>query len=151
MTTSETTTTYGAASEAVVELAARLDGEVLTDGHPEYERARRVWNGMIDKRPALIVRCAGTSDVAAAVQFARERRLELAVRGGGHNVAGTAVAERGIVVDLSQMRGVRVDLSRRSVTVQGGASWADVDRDTQPFGSPPRAVCSRRPASRASR
>ncbi len=134
MTASETTTTYDAAQEAVAELAAQLDGEVLTDGHADYEGARRVWNGMIDKRPALIVRCASTSDVAAALGFAGEHRLELAVRGGGHNVAGTAVADAGIVVDLSRMRGVRVDLSRRSVTVQGGATWADVDRETQPLG-----------------
>ena len=134
MTASETTpTTYRAAPEAVAELAARLDGEVLTDGHTDYEFSRRVWNGMIDKRPALIVRCASTSDVAAALEFAREQRLGLAVRGGGHNVAGTAVAEGGVVVDLSRMRDVRVDLSRRSVTVQGGATWADVDRETQPF------------------
>jgi FAD/FMN-containing dehydrogenase len=135
MTTSETTpTTYRAAPAAAAELAARLDGEVLTEGHPAYDSARRVWNGMIDKRPTLIVRCASTADVAAALEFAREQRLELAVRGGGHNVAGTAVAEGGIVVDLSRMRDVRVDHSRRSVTVQGGATWADVDRATQPFG-----------------
>jgi FAD/FMN-containing dehydrogenase len=134
MTPTDTTTTPGVAPEAVAELATRLDGEVLTDGHADYEGARRVWNGMIDKRPALIVRCASGPDVAAALGFAREQRLEIAVRGGGHNVAGTALAEGGIVVDLSPMRDVRVDLSRRSVTVQGGATWGDVDRETQPFG-----------------
>ena len=134
MTRSDTVTTYGAAAEAVADLAARLDGDVLTAAHPDYESARSVWNGMIDKRPGVIVRSASASDVAAALQFAREQRLELAVRGGGHNVAGTAVAERGMVIDLSLMRDVRVDRSRRSVTVQGGATWADVDRETQPFG-----------------
>jgi FAD/FMN-containing dehydrogenase len=134
MTASETTTTYRVAPEAVAQLAARLDGVVLTDAHRDYEPARRLWNGMIDKRPALIVRSESTSDVAATLEFAREQGLELAVRGGGHNVAGTASVEGGIVLDLSSMRAVRVDRARGSVTVQGGATWADVDRETQRFG-----------------
>jgi FAD/FMN-containing dehydrogenase len=130
MTASQTTATH----DATATLAAQVEGEVLTDGHPDYESARRVWNGMIDKRPAQIVRCASTSDVAATLAFARRQGLKLAVRGGGHNVAGTAVAEGGVVVDQSRMRDVRVDLERRTVTVQGGATWADVDRETQVFG-----------------
>ena len=111
-----------------------LAGEVITPDHPEYDSARRVWNGMIDKRPAFIVRCAGVDDVAAAIRFAGETGLPLAVRGGGHNVAGTSVVDDGVVVDLSPMRAVRVDVTRGTVHVQGGATWADVDRVTAPLG-----------------
>jgi FAD/FMN-containing dehydrogenase len=118
----------------VAALSERLTGEVITPGHPEYETARRVWNGMIDKRPAAIARCVHTDDVAEAVRAASESDLPLAVRGGGHNVAGTAVADGGIVVDLSAMRAVRVADDRRSVHVQGGATWGDVDRVTAPLG-----------------
>jgi FAD/FMN-containing dehydrogenase len=89
---------------------------------------------MIDKRPAAIARCADADDVAIAVRFATERELPLAVRGGGHNVAGTAVVDAGLVIDLSAMRGVRIDPSGRTVHVQGGATWADVDRVTAPLG-----------------
>ena len=115
-------------------LAERLTGEVIAPGHAEYETARRLWNGMIDKRPAAIARCAGADDVAAAVRFAAEHGLPLAVRGGGHNVAGTAMVEDGLVIDLSAMRAVRIDASGRTVHVQGGATWADVDRVTAPLG-----------------
>ncbi len=123
-----------ASTEAASLLAERLRGDVIAAGHPEYETARRVWNGMIDRRPALIVRCADADDVAQAILFAGERSLPLAVRGGGHNVAGTAVVDDGLVVDLSAMRAVRIDDSGRTVHVQGGATWADVDRVTQPLG-----------------
>jgi FAD/FMN-containing dehydrogenase len=116
------------------ELAERLRGHVIGTEHPEYDAARRVWNGMIDKRPAAIARCADAVDVATAVRFAAEHELELAVRGGGHNVAGTAVVDDGVVIDLSAMRGVRIDASGRTVHVQGGATWADVDRVTAPLG-----------------
>jgi FAD/FMN-containing dehydrogenase len=115
-------------------LSARLAGELITPGHHDYEIARRVWNGMIDKRPAAIARCADADDVALAIRFAAERGLPLAVHGGGHNVAGTAVVEDGLVIDLSTMRSVRIDASRRSVHVQGGATWGDVDRATAPLG-----------------
>jgi FAD/FMN-containing dehydrogenase len=115
-------------------LAERLAGDVIAPDHPEYETARRVWNGMIDKRPAAIARCADADDVATAVRFAAEHGLPLAVRGGGHNVAGTAVVDDGLVLDLSAMRGVRIDASGRTVHVQGGATWADVDRVTAPRG-----------------
>jgi FAD/FMN-containing dehydrogenase len=115
-------------------LAARLAGEVVAPDHPQYETARAVWNGMIDKRPTAIARCADAADVATAVRFAAEHGLPLAVRGGGHNVAGTAVVDDGVVIDLSAMRGVRIDSSRRTVHVQGGATWADVDRVTAPLG-----------------
>ncbi|MGH2944035.1 MAG: FAD-binding oxidoreductase [Solirubrobacteraceae bacterium] len=115
-------------------LAERLSGEVIAPDHPGYESARRVWNGTIDKRPAAIARCADADDVSTAVRFAAEHGLPLAVRGGGHNVAGTAVVDDGLVVDLSAMCGVRVDASGATVHVQGGATWADVDRVTAPLG-----------------
>jgi FAD/FMN-containing dehydrogenase len=114
--------------------ALRLTGEVIAPDHPGYDAARRVWNGMIDKRPAAIARCADAADVAHAIRFAREHGLPLAVRGGGHNVAGTASVDDGLVIDLSAMRGVRLDPSRRTVHVQGGATWADVDAVTVPLG-----------------
>ena len=115
-------------------LADQLRGRVVVPGDEDYDAARRVWNGMIDRRPALIVMCAGVGDVMAAVTYAREHDLPIAVRGGGHNVAGTAVCDDGVVVDLSGMRGVRVDPARRTVWAQAGCTWADVDRETQPFG-----------------
>ena len=123
-----------APTDLAAALAERLAGEVIAPDHPEYETARRVWNGMIDKRPAAIARCADADDVATAVRFAAEHGLPLAVRGGGHNVAGTAVVDDGLVIDLSAMRGVRIDASGRTVHVQGGATWADVDRVTAPLG-----------------
>ncbi|HYM57424.1 MAG TPA: FAD-dependent oxidoreductase, partial [Solirubrobacteraceae bacterium] len=122
------------ANHIAAALAERLVGDVIAPDHPEYEAARRVWNGMIDKRPAAIARCAGVDDVAAAIRFAAEHGLPLAVRGGGHNVAGTAVVDGGLVIDLSAMRSVRLDPARRTVHVQGGATWADVDRVTAPLG-----------------
>jgi FAD/FMN-containing dehydrogenase len=115
-------------------LAERLRGDVIAPHHPEYDEARRVWNGMIDKRPAAIARCADTADVAAAVRFAAAYDMAFTVRGGGHNVAGTAVIDDGLVIDLSRMRGVQLDPSGRTVHVQGGATWADVDDVTAPLG-----------------
>jgi FAD/FMN-containing dehydrogenase len=115
-------------------LAERLAGNVIAPDDPKYETARRVWNGMIDARPAVIARCADADDVATALRFAAERGLPLAVRSGGHNVAGTGVVDDGLVVDLSPMRAVYVDASRRTVHVQGGATWADVDAVTAPLG-----------------
>jgi FAD/FMN-containing dehydrogenase len=115
-------------------LAEQLRGHVIAPGHPEYDAARQIWNGMIDKRPAAIARCADAADVAAAIRFAVAHELPLSIRGGGHNVAGTALADDGVVVDLSAMRGVRVDDSGRTVHVQGGATWADVDDVTAPLG-----------------
>jgi FAD/FMN-containing dehydrogenase len=123
-----------APADLAAALAERLAGEVIAPGHPAYDSSRRVWNGMIDKRPAAIARCADAGDVAAAVRFAVEHDLPIAVRGGGHNVAGTALAEGGVVIDLSAMREVRIDESGRTVHVQGGATWADVDRVTAPRG-----------------
>jgi FAD/FMN-containing dehydrogenase len=121
-------------TDTAVALADRLSGEVITPGHPDYDSARRVWNGMIDRHPALIARCVDNADVATAVRFAVEHDLSLAIRGGGHNVAGTAVVDDGLVIDLSPMRAVRIDAGGRTVHVQGGATWADVDRVTAPLG-----------------
>ena len=109
-------------------------GDVIAPEDREYDAARSVWNGTVDKRPQAIVRGRGTADVAAAVRFARERGLGIAVRGGGHNVAGTAVCDDGIVIDLSAMRAVVVDPTERTALVQGGALWADVDHETQAHG-----------------
>src|SRR5919205_4264695 len=110
------------------DLASVFRGELLLPESPGYDTARRIWNGAIDRRPACIARCTGVADVVAAVRFARERDLEIAVRGGGHNVAGTAVCDDGLVVDLSAMRAVWVDPAGGTAWVQGGALWSDVDR-----------------------
>ena len=109
-------------------------GRLIGAGDTDYDTARAIWNGAIDRRPRLIARCVGSADVVAAVRFARDHDLEIAVRGGGHNVAGTALCDDGIVVDLSAMRGVRVDPVNRRAWVQGGALWGDVDRETQAHG-----------------
>ena len=120
--------------DAVEKLRSVIRGEVLVAGDAGYDGARAVWNGMIDRHPAVIVRCQGAADVMAAVAFAREHRLPVSTRGGAHNVAGHAVCDQGLMVDLSAMRGVRVDPERRLAWVEGGAIWRDVDRETQAFG-----------------
>jgi FAD/FMN-containing dehydrogenase len=109
-------------------------GQAIGPDADGYDDARAIWNGAIDRRPRLIARCTGTADIAAAVRFARERDLEIAVRGGGHNVAGTALCDDGIAIDLSAMRGVTVDPVARIARVQGGALWGDVDHETQAHG-----------------
>jgi len=119
---------------ALSELSGSLRGELLLPTSSGYDTARRIWNGSIDRRPACIARCAGVADVIAAVRFAREHDLEIAVRGGGHNVAGTAVCDSGVVIDLSAMRAVLVDRAARTAWVQGGALWQDVDSETQAQG-----------------
>ncbi|MFR9805238.1 FAD-binding oxidoreductase [Pseudonocardia sp. RS010] len=123
------------ADEAMVgALRARMQGAVLDRRDPDYDAARRVWNGLIDRHPAVIARCAGTADVVEAVEVARQFRPVVSVRGGGHQVAGSAVCDDGLVIDLSAMRGVHVDPVARTARVQAGARWADVDRATQVFG-----------------
>jgi FAD/FMN-containing dehydrogenase len=113
---------------------AGFRGHLITSDHTDYDTARAIWNGAVDRRPQLIARCGGTADVAAAVRFARDHDLDIAVRGGGHNVAGTAVCDGGIVIDLSAMRAVWVDTAGRTARVQGGALWGDVDHETQAHG-----------------
>ena len=115
-------------------LAAAIRGQVIDPGHPEYDLARAVYNGMIDRRPALIVRPLDTDDVVRTVELARSTGLPLSVRGGGHNVAGHAVCDDGVVVDLRLMRDVSVDPVERIATVAGGATWNDVDPACQRHG-----------------
>jgi FAD/FMN-containing dehydrogenase len=119
---------------SVEALRALMSGDVLVAGDAGYEEARRVHNGLIDRRPALVARCRGTADVQAAVRFAREQKLEIAIRGGGHNVAGNAVCDGGLMIDLAGMRGVHVDPRKRRARAQGGATWGDYNRETQLHG-----------------
>jgi FAD/FMN-containing dehydrogenase len=123
-----------AALAALAALRAGLRGDVILPGDADYESARLVWNGMIDKRPGLIARCAGPADVLAAVRFAREHELLVAVRGGGHNVAGNATCDGGMVIDLSRMRAVRVDPTWQIAWAEGGATWGDLDREAEAHG-----------------
>jgi FAD/FMN-containing dehydrogenase len=121
-------------ANAIAQLRAALKGTLIQYGDVGYEEARAIQNGMIGRRPALIARCDAVSDVMAAVTFARAHELPVAIRGGGHNVAGNALCDDGLVIDLSGMRAVRVDPSARTVRAEGGATWGDVDRETQVFG-----------------
>ena len=138
MTTLSGTTLSGAEthidSRAIDDLTQDLSRPPILPDSADYDEARRVFNKMIDKRPALIVRCGGVADVLRAVRFARDHDLIVAVRGGAHNAAGFATCDGGIVIDLSPMRGVRVDVDNRLVRAEGGATWGDVDRETQAFG-----------------
>lgn len=109
-------------------------GEIIRRGDESYDEARAVWNGTIDRYPALIARCTGVADVIKAVSFARENELLLAVRGGGHNVAGSAVCDNGLVIDLSKMTGVHVDLDAQTARAEAGVTWRKLDRETQVFG-----------------
>ena len=122
------------ASNAIEALARSVEGSLLVPGDAGYEDVTRLWNGMIEKQPALVVQPNGTADVVAAVNFAREHRLALSVRGGGHNVAGTALADGGLTIDMSQLRGVRVDPAAQTATVEPGCQLGDVDRETQRHG-----------------
>ena len=115
----------------ITELKSGFRGDVVVPGDADYEGARKIWNGMIDKRPAAIARCAGTPDIVRAVSFARDTGVALAVRGGGHNIAGNAICDDGVVIDLTRMRGVRVDPAARRAHVEGGALLADFDAATQ--------------------
>ncbi len=115
-------------------LRATFRGPLVGPGDPEYDAARGVWNGMIDKRPAVIARCTGPADVVAAVNFAREHELVTAVRGGAHSAAGKGTCDDGIVIDLSLMKGVRADPASGTVRAQGGVTWGDYDHETQAVG-----------------
>src|SRR5215216_4437111 len=122
------------AEQAVRAFAAQLQGELILPGDVRYEAARKVYNAMIDKRPAILVRCKDATHVVSAVNFARNHQMTVAIRGGGHNGPGFGVCDDGLVIDLSQMRGVRVDPSDNTVRVEGGCVWADVDKATHEFG-----------------
>lgn len=121
-------------ADTVIALASTFSGQLLRPTEPGYEEARRVHNGLVDKHPALIARCRNVADVVDAVNLARKLGLEVAVRGGGHNVAGRATVDGGLMIDLSPMKGIFVDKTARTVRVQGGATWAELNRETQLHG-----------------
>jgi FAD/FMN-containing dehydrogenase len=116
------------------QLATAFSGQLLKPSDAGYDEARRVHNGLVDKRPALIARCAGTADIADAVKLARTLNLEVAVRGGGHNVAGRATIEGGLMIDLAPMKGIHVDVRNRTARAQGGVLWKELNRETQLHG-----------------
>jgi FAD/FMN-containing dehydrogenase len=130
----ETVAAPGLDDRVVQEFDAGLRGRTLRPGDEVYDLARRHYNALIDKHPALIVQCAGVADVIDAVNFARAHHILVAVRGGGHNVAGRALVDGGMVIDLSCMKGIRVDPAKRTVRVEGGVLWGEFDRETQAFG-----------------
>ena len=132
-------------------LADGFAGRVLQSSDDDYEGARRVHNGLIDRRPAVIAQCVESADVAAAVRFATANGLEIAVRGGGHNVAGRSVCEGGLMIDLSQMRGVAVDAEAGTASAQGGALWSDLNDAAASTGWPSPAAPSPPPGSAATR
>jgi len=121
-------------SAALDELAGSFRGQLVGPDDPEYTEQRKVWNGSIARSPALIARCTGVADVVAAVRFARETGLQVAVRSGGHSFPGLSVCEGGLVIDLGPMRGIRVDPQARTARVQAGVLWGELDRETQAFG-----------------
>ena len=119
---------------SIVDLSTRFLGVLLRPGQSGYDEVRRIHNGMIDRRPALIAGCVGNADIVDAVNFARTHGLELAVRGGGHNVAGRAVCDDGLMLDMSLMKGIHVDPVRRTARAQGGVTWREFNRETQAHG-----------------
>jgi FAD/FMN-containing dehydrogenase len=130
--------------DAIAALRGALDGRVITPSDPDYDRVRSVWNGMIDRYPALIASCATTADVVAALRFARAHDLPVAVRGGGHSVAGHSTCDGGIVIDCSPLETITVDPEARTVSAGGGVTWGELDAATQPFGlAAPGGVFSR--------
>ena len=119
---------------AVEQLEETMRGDLIDPDDQEYDDAREIYNAMIDKRPRLIARCANVADVIEAVDFACEHDLDTAIRGGGHNGAGLALVEDGLVIDLSDMTGIRVDPEARTARVEAGCTWGDVDHATHAFG-----------------
>src|SRR5262245_60262959 len=118
----------------LAQLAPSFTGQLLQPGDASYEEARRVHNGLIDRRPAVIARCAGAADVADAVKLARGLNLPASVRGGGHNVAGRAAIDAGVMIDLAPMKGIHVDAAARTARAQGGVLWKELNRETQAHG-----------------
>ena len=121
-------------NDSIIELRKTFTGQLLQPNDPGYDEARKVHNGLIDKRPALIARCRGVADVIDAVNLGHDLGLEVAVRGGGHNVAGRATVDNGLMIDLATMKGIHVDSSRKTVRGQGGVTWAELNRETQLHG-----------------
>ena len=132
MSTPSTTTKL--AEQAVNAFSAQLRGELIQPGDAHYDDTRKVYNAMIDKRPALIARCADVADVISAINFGRDNRMTVAIRGGGHNGPGLGTCDDGLVIDLSQMKGIYVDPSNQTIRVEGGCVWGDVDKATNPHG-----------------
>src|SRR4051794_18269382 len=130
----ETTTPHVFGEATLAEFEQGLHGRLIRPGDEGYDEARAIWNAAHDRRPALIVRCAGVADVMRAVDFARSEDLEIAVRGGGHSLPGFSTSDGGLVVDLSAMTAVHVDPTNRIAVAQGGAKWSDLDHETQAFG-----------------
>src|ERR687890_145339 len=119
---------------AVQDFTASLRGEVLRPTDEGYDEARTIHNGMIDSRPTLIARCAGVADVIASVRFARDQQLLISLRSGGHSLPGFSISDGGLMIDLSRMRGVRVDAARHTARAEGGVTWGDFDHESQAFG-----------------
>ena len=135
MTIHESATSIGLVDDGAIQsFQETLRGQLLRPGDAGYDAARTVWNAMIDRRPAIIARCAGAADVIAAVKFAREHGLLVSVKGGGHDVAGTAVCDGGLMIDLSPMNGIEVDPAAADGPAEGGATWGEFDRETQAHG-----------------
>src|SRR5262245_31675659 len=116
------------------QLAPTFTGQLLQPTDPGYDEARRVHNGLIDKKPAIVARCHGTADVVDAVKLARSMNLEIAVRGGGHNVGGRGTIDGGLMIDLAPMKGIHVDAAKRTARAQGGVLWKEFNRETQVYG-----------------
>jgi FAD/FMN-containing dehydrogenase len=131
--TSRDGTAKSLSTDIIDKFKNNIRGELIAPADDQYESARKLWNGMIDKKPALIARCAGVEDVITAVNFSREHNLFFSIRSGGHNVAGTAIAEGGLVVDLSAMRNVTVNPEQRVAHAEGGVRLGDLDHETQKF------------------
>jgi FAD/FMN-containing dehydrogenase len=121
-------------ADGLDDLRQRHRGDLITPQDARYDEARRVWNAMIDRRPAVIARPRGAADVIACVQFARAQSLPIAIRGGGHNIAGRCVCDDGVVVDFADMKGMRVDPVAKTVRAEPGLRWTEFDRETQAFG-----------------
>jgi FAD/FMN-containing dehydrogenase len=126
--------TIGVQMAALASFSEAFEGEIVLPGSAGYDAARIVWNGMIDRRPAVVARCAGAEDVIRAIRFGREQDLTVAVRSGGHSIGGFSTCDDGIVIDLSLMRGVRVDPEHRTAHVNGGSLLGELDREAQAFG-----------------
>jgi FAD/FMN-containing dehydrogenase len=121
-------------ADEIEQFRTGLRGGHLLRGDDGYDAARKIYNAMIEHRPAIIARCAGAADVIAAVNFARSNGLLVSVRGGGHNVSGNAVCDGGLMIDLSPMKSVRVDPQGKTVRAEAGVTWGEFDRETQAFG-----------------
>ena len=139
--------TQGIDGAAIEGLAAKFQGRLVTPDAPDYDQVRQIWNGHIQRRPALIARCTGVADVIAAVRFGRDQGLNPAVRGGGHAIAGHAVCDDGLVIDLSTMTGTRVDPQARTIQPRAAASTPTSTGRPRPSGWPPPAGSSATPAS----